>query len=138
MNALPSFEPLPSQPTAAAVKQPQQSRQQQRRREVNVASLQYRYRRQAVESVAKIVTYVGLSAVAAIGAINLINYNLTQQSKLHQLQTELKDVRQRSQAVDSDFRRSFDRQAPKTLMQENSYKIDPQLRPIAIVEPQTK
>jgi hypothetical protein len=134
MNALPSFNPPPSRPKTVTKREPQH----QRRRQTNAASLQQRYRRQATESIAKSATYLGLSVFAAIGAVNLINYNSTQQSKLHQLQTELKTASQKSQTLDLDFQRSFDRQSPKVLMQESSYKIDPHTRPIAIVEAEAR
>jgi microsomal dipeptidase-like Zn-dependent dipeptidase len=129
MNALPSQNVHSSTRSRAA--EPPRRRRQHRDRQI-----QHRHRRQGVESIAKIATYVVLSAVAAMSAINLVKYNLNQQSKLHQLETELKNAKERSVSVDSDFRRSFDARSSRALMQENSDKIFPELRPIVIVEPE--
>jgi hypothetical protein len=87
--------------------------------------------------IGKIVIYSSLSILGTISLIELTRYNVVHQSKLHQLQSVIKDAQQRAQASNEDFQRSFDPHRAKELMQESSYKVDPGQRPIVTYNPES-
>jgi hypothetical protein len=45
----------------------------------------------------------------------------------------LKDAKARTQKINTSFNRSFDLQSQPSVMQENTYKIDPDKLPIVVV-----
>jgi hypothetical protein len=93
------------------------------------------HRRQGLESVVKVATYSTLSVFGAVTLVNLIGYNWSQQGKLQHLETELKDAKLRTEKINHNFGRSFDPQAQKSVMEENSYKIAPDRRQIVLITP---
>jgi hypothetical protein len=94
------------------------------------------YRRQGLESVLKLATYSALSIFGVVTLFNLIGYNWSQQGKLQHLETELKDAKLRTEKINYNFARSFDPQAQKNIMEENSFKIAPDRRQIVLITPQ--
>jgi hypothetical protein len=93
------------------------------------------HRRQGLESVLKVAIYSALSVFGVVTLINLIGYNWSQQGKLQHLETEVKDAKLRTEKINHNFGRSFDPQAQKNVLEENTYKIDPDRRPIVLVPP---
>jgi hypothetical protein len=124
MNALPSFTDSPQ--TTKARKHKHQSRA--------VASRRL-HRSLAMEATTKLMVYTLLSGFGVAALANLIQYNSSQQSKLHYVQGALKTTQNRADRVNRDFIRSFDGRATKSLMEENSYKVPSDRQPIAIVDP---
>jgi hypothetical protein len=141
MNALPSFNPPPQSPQPRKPTRKRSQATTSRRVESRVKSHSnstYAHRRQGLEVSVKLVTYSALSVFGIITSIELLSYNWSQQSKLQHLETELKDARVRTQQINSSFNRSFDLQLQPSVMQENSYKIDPNTLPIVVVRPAGK
>jgi hypothetical protein len=142
MNAQPSFEPSeysPQRQTASTSRQLDRSLgksaatpRQRARLKSNPA---HAHRRQGLEAVVKLATYSALSVFGAVTLVNLIGYNWSQQGKLQHLETEVKDAKQRTEKINHNFGRSFDPQAQKSVMEENSYKIAPNRRQIVLVTP---
>jgi hypothetical protein len=88
-----------------------------------------------MEATTKLTIYTLLSGFGLVALVNLIQYNWSQQSKLHYVQGALKTTQNRADRVNRDFIRSFDGRATKQVMEENSYKVPRDRQPIAIVEP---
>ncbi len=82
--------------------------------------------------VGKIVIYSALSVLGVVSLVTLTKYNVEHQSKLHQLQSVIKEAEQRTQLGNTDFQRSFGTHRSQELMQENSYKLAPGQQPIVI------
>jgi hypothetical protein len=93
------------------------------------------YQQKVLATTGKLVVYSLLFALGIVSLVKMVNYNLTQQSKLHLLRSEVKDAKQRMQIVDESFQRSFDPHMAKELMQESSYKIAPDQKPIKVYTP---
>lgn len=142
MNVLPSFNPPPSSPP------PRRKSTRKRQTAAGVSTVNrvenpaksssnqvYAHRRQGLEVSVKLITYSVLSVFGIVTLINLFTYNWSQQSKLQHLETELNETKTRTQKINTSFNRSFDLQSQSTVMQENSYKIDPNKLPIVVVRP---
>jgi hypothetical protein len=80
----------------------------------------------------KLAIYSLLSVLSIASLVNLLHYSWTQQSKLHQLRSEVKDAKQRVAAQNADFQHSFDPRSGKVMMQENSYRIAADKQPVII------
>jgi hypothetical protein len=83
----------------------------------------------------KLAIYSFLSVLSIASLVNLLHYSWTQQSKLHQLRSEVKDARQRVAAQNAEFQHSFDPRSGKAMMQENSYRIPADKQPVIIYNP---
>jgi hypothetical protein len=149
MNALPSFEPpknspqrrnqngalrQSTSPKLAPTTEPSSPSHKRSRVKSNPV---YAHRRQGLEAIAKLVTYSSLSLFGVVTLVQSIGYNWSQYGKLQSLETELKDTQQRSEKVKSNFTHSFDPEAQRSVMQENSYKVAPDRLQIFIVKPKT-
>jgi hypothetical protein len=84
----------------------------------------------------KLVIYALLSIIGVTSLTNLVLYSMNQQSKLYQLRSEVKDAKQRLATKNADFQYSFDPRVTKSLMEENSYRIAADRRPIITYNPQ--
>jgi hypothetical protein len=84
----------------------------------------------------KLVVYSLLSVLGVTSLVNLVVYSTTQQSKLRQLKSEVKDAKQRVAAKNAEFQYSFDPRTTKMLMQENSYRVAANQRPIITYNPE--
>jgi hypothetical protein len=80
----------------------------------------------------KLAIYSLLSVLSIASLVNLLHYSWTQQSKLHQLRSEVKDAKQRVAAQNAEFQHSFDPRSGKAMMQENSYRIAADKQPVII------
>jgi exo-beta-1,3-glucanase (GH17 family) len=98
----------------------------------------YAHRQQGLEVVTKLLTYTALSIVGGVTLVNLFSYNYAQHQKLQHLETELQDAKIRTQKVTNNLNRSFDPQAQKSVMQENTYKVAPDRLQIFLVDPATQ
>ena len=92
----------------------------------------------AGETTAKIVVNVVISAAAITGLIQLLPYHLSQQSKLGEVRAEVKRTEKRVNDLRSEFGRSFDAGQAKSVMQEQSYRVDPNQRQVVLQDTLTK
>lgn len=89
----------------------------------------------AVELGAKLVVNVVL-AIAAVSALaKLVPYNLSYQDKLHKLRGEVAALDQRVQTLQTDFNRRFDPQQARSIMQEQTNRVDPSQLRVIWVDP---
>jgi hypothetical protein len=80
----------------------------------------------------KLAVYSMLSVLSIASLANLVHYSWTQQSKLHQLRSEVKDAKQRVAVQNTEFQHSFDPRSGKALMQENSYRVAADQQPVIL------
>lgn len=119
MNALqPSRPPLHPQPTRST--RPRSSRHDRRRA----------YATLAFESATKAGITLVLSVVAISALAKIIPYYLMQQSRLEEMQSEVKLAEARVNRLQGSFERYFDPQQSRSVMQEQSYRFDPKQRRI--------
>ena len=90
------------------------------------------HQQQLLSVVGKIVIYSAFSILGVVSLVTLGKYNFEHQSKLHQLQSVIKEAEQRAQLSNENFQRSFGTHRSQELMQENSYKVGPGQQPIII------
>lgn len=91
------------------------------------------HRRQGLEAGMKLMTYSALSVFGIVTLVNSIGYNWAQQGKLQHLKTEVQDAKIRTEKINDNFSRSFDPQAQRSVMEDNSYKIAPNRRQIVLM-----
>lgn len=90
----------------------------------------------ALETTAKLVVNVALSAAATSALAQLLPYHWSVQAKLQEIRTEVKQTEERVNHVKQDFSRSFDPQEAKSVMREQSHRIDPTRRQIVLLDNQ--
>lgn len=101
-------------------------RRQSRRRHTHGAA--------AIEVMAKLTINVVLS-VAAIAALGqLLPYYLSQQAKLGQIQKEVKGTEKRVGLLRDQFGHNFDPQQARSVMQEQSHRVDPTQRQVILLD----
>ena len=77
------------------------------------------------ETIANLVVNVILCGAAFTGVIKLWPYHSSQQTKLREVRAEVKLTEKRVKRLKEDFSRSFDPKQAKSVMQEQSYRVDP-------------
>jgi cell division protein FtsB len=82
------------------------------------------------ETTVKLVVNVVLSAAAIAGLAQLLPYHLSQQAKLRELRAEVQRTETRVNNLRPEFIRSFDSEQTKSVMKEQSYRVDPNQRPV--------
>lgn len=90
-----------------------------------------------IETAAKLAVNLVLSTAALAALAQLLPYYLSQQAKLGQIQTEVKGTEKRVNRLRSDFSRYFDPEQAKSVMQEQSHRIDPSQRQVVWLENNT-
>jgi HAMP domain-containing protein len=110
-------------------------RKPMRRRLAQPKSHRYSNKAVALELTAKIIVNSLLSAAAVVTLIKLLPYQFSQQMKLNEVNTEVEEAERRVERLRENFRRSFDPQQSKKVMQEQSSRVDPQQRRIIFIEP---
>ena len=93
----------------------------------------YAHRRQGLEAGVKLVTYSVLSVFGIVSLVNSVSNNWSLHGKVQHLKTEVQDAKIRTEKINQSFSRSFDPQAQKSMMEDNSYKIAPNRRQIILV-----
>jgi hypothetical protein len=83
-----------------------------------------------VEVTTKLVVNVFLSSVVLATMAQLFNYYNSQQAKLGEIKTEVKQAEKRVNRLQSDFNRNFDPQQSRSIMQEQSPQMDPSQKQI--------
>lgn len=126
MNAFqPSRPPLQPEETRRVASRPRRYR---RRRP---------YRVMALETTAKLTANVVLSAVAIAGLVKLLPYQLSQQEKLQEINSEVQQTEARVKRLRTDFNRYFDPQQATTIMREQSNRVAPGQRPVILHDKST-
>ena len=96
----------------------------------------YPHQTLAVETGVKLAVNMVLSVCATSALIQLWPHYRAVQEKLHEIQAEVNLTSERVDKSRSDFNRYFDPSQAKSVMQEQSNRIDPQQRPVILQEPQ--
>lgn len=87
----------------------------------------------ALQTTAKLTANLLLSALAVSALAKLLPYQLSQQEKLQEIQTEVKVTEGRVNRLRTDFNRYFDPQQAKSIMQEQSNRVAPGERPVILI-----
>lgn len=90
-----------------------------------------------VESTAKLVVNVVLSAAAIAALIQLLPFQLSRQAKLQEIQAEVQRTEKRVNDLNSKFSRHFDPQQTQKVMQEQSPRVAPNERPVILLNNDT-
>lgn len=85
----------------------------------------------------KLAVNIILSIASVTALVKLIPQNLAQKQELAELHTEVVQVEQHVSVLQADFSRRFDPQQARSIMQEQSSRVDPEQRPIVWVNPPT-
>jgi len=88
------------------------------------------YRVVAGEATAKLVVNLVLCAAAITGLVQLLPYHLSQQAKLREVRSEVKRAEERVKNLRSDFSHSFDSGQAQSIMQEQTFLVDPTKRQV--------
>jgi hypothetical protein len=89
----------------------------------------------AAETSAKLLVNLVLAIASGSALLKLLPYSLTQQAKLQEIRAEVSLVGNRVAQVQGDFDRNFDPQQMRTIMQEQSSRVDPQQRQVIWLTP---
>jgi len=97
----------------------------------------YPHQMLAAETGVKLAVNIVLSVCATSAVIQLWPHYRGVQEKLHEIQAEVNLTQGRVDKSRSDFNRYFDPSLAKTVMQEQSNRIDPQQRQVILEESPT-
>lgn len=89
----------------------------------------------ALEVTAKIAVNIAISAAAVSALMQLLPYHWLQQEKLREMRTEIKQMEGRVNVLQTQFSRNFDPHQAKSIMQQQSYRFDPNQRQIVLINP---
>ncbi len=89
------------------------------------------------ETVVKLSINGVLIGMSAIALARLVPTHMTQQAQLREVQAELSFTKGRVDQLRSEFNRSFDPMQAQAVMQQESYRIDPNQRPVVFITPTT-
>jgi hypothetical protein len=89
----------------------------------------------AMEVTAKIAVNLAISAAAVSALMQLLPYHWLQQDKLREMRTEIKQMEGRVNVLQAKFSRNFDSSQAKSIMQQQSYRVDPSQRQIVLMNP---
>lgn len=92
----------------------------------------------AGETTARLVVNIVVSSAAIAGLVQLLPYHLSQQAKLGEVRAEVKRAESRVNHLRTDLGRSFAPGEARSVMQEQSYRVDPNQRSIVLGEQSTK
>ena len=126
MNAIQSSRSRPHlQPVKSRPRATRRLGRYQRRRSYQVI---------ATETTLKLAVNLTLSLVAMGGLLQLWPTNRTGQEKLQQIRAEVKLTEGRVSELQAAFTNAFDPQQGKTMMQQQSYRVDPTQLPVIFIE----
>ena len=91
------------------------------------------YQVMALETTAKVAVNILISAAAASALVQLLPYYWSQQEKLRTVRTEVKVMEGRVQNLHAEFSRNFDPGEAKSIMQQKSFRFDPNQRPVILM-----
>lgn len=93
------------------------------------------YRTLAAEATVKLAVNFLLGTIAVAALVKLLPHNLSQQTKLKELNAEVAEVEARVGQLQADFDRHFDPQQAMSVMQEESVRVDPMQRQVVWTHP---
>ncbi len=118
---------------------PQPNLQQERRRQYLRQQSQVRRQQQITEltreAVAKLVVNGTLMVVASAALVKLVPAHFYQQAQLKDIQQELNMTQERVSRVKAEFNQSFDPVQAKSVMVQQSYRVDPNQKAVVFVQP---
>ncbi|NEO31851.1 MAG: hypothetical protein F6K36_15725 [Symploca sp. SIO3C6] len=88
------------------------------------------YRAIVGETTLRLVVNIVISTAAIAGLVQLLPYQLSQQSKLQEVRREVKRTQARVNNLRNDFSRSFDPRQAQRVMQEQTYRFNPSQRQV--------
>lgn len=92
------------------------------------------YQDRATETTLKLTVNVLLSIAAISALVHLLPHHRAGQEKLQEIQAEVQVTQGRVSKLQAEFSRSFDPQEAKSIMQEQSHRMDPTLLQIFWLE----
>jgi hypothetical protein len=87
----------------------------------------------ALETTAKVAVNIVISTAAVSALVQLLPYHWSQQDKLRTVRTEVKVMEGRVQNLQTEFSRNFDPGEAKSIMQQKSFRFDPNQRPVILM-----
>ncbi len=123
MNAIQPSRP-PLEPVETGRANPRKRRHRRR----------YPYQVMVLETTAKLAVKIVLSVAAVSALVKILPYQLSQQQKLGEIQTEVKLREGRVNHLQTDFSRYFDPQQEKSVMQEESNRFYPEQRQVVLLD----
>jgi hypothetical protein len=91
------------------------------------------YKVMAVEVTTKLAVNFAISTAAISALVQLLPHHWSQQSKLREVSTEVKQMEKRVSILQEKFSRNFDPRQAKSVMQQQTYKFEPGQRPIILL-----
>jgi hypothetical protein len=91
------------------------------------------YQIMALETTAKIAVNLAISGAAISALVQLLPYHWSQQEKLRELRTEVKQMEGRVNILQTEFGRNFDPQQTKNIMQQQGYRFAPNQRQVVLI-----
>jgi hypothetical protein len=91
------------------------------------------YQVMALETTVKIGVNVVISVAAASALVQLLPYHWLQQDKLREIGAEVRFMEGRVNTLNTKFSQNFDPRENKTIMQQQSYRFDPNQRQVVIM-----
>jgi len=99
------------------------------------ASRRRGYSTLALETLLKLTVNGVLSAAALVALINLLPYHWTQQERLSEVRTEVRQTEKRVAQLRDNFSRSFDPGQAQNVIQEQSGMTAPSQRRVVLLNP---
>jgi hypothetical protein len=110
-------------------------RYQPKRKPIDRAS---RHRGKVAELTLKLAFNLVLCAAGATAIVKLLPYHFLQEAKLREVNTEVKEAKQRVDRLNRDLSHNSDLQQTSNLRQQYSHKVAPDRRPIIWLETKPK
>lgn len=88
----------------------------------------------ALETFAKLAVNITLSIAAVAALVQLLPYHFSTQTKLREIREEVSETQARVNGLQNKFNGAFDPQQAKTVMQQQSYRVDPARRQIVLMD----
>ncbi|HEY9691686.1 MAG TPA: hypothetical protein V6D15_05750 [Oculatellaceae cyanobacterium] len=124
MNAIqPSFHPL-QQPTVT----------RRRVRRTSPTAHRQPYRAVSGETTAKLFANIVISSAAVSGLVQLLPYQVSQQTKLQEIKKEVQRSEKRVTRLSSTFNRHFDPEQSQVVMKEQSNRVAPSQRRVILLD----
>ncbi|WP_017654454.1 hypothetical protein [Fortiea contorta] len=96
------------------------------------------YQIMALETTAKIAVNLAISGAAISALVQLLPYHWSQQEKLREIKTEVKQMEGRVNTLQAEFSRNFDPHQTKAIMQQQGYRFDPSQRQVVFMNQDPK
>jgi hypothetical protein len=119
-----------------ALQPPSRPPQPRRRVSKRRQKLQKPHQSIATETTTKLGVNLLLSFIAVTALVKLLPYNMAQQKSFEELQSKVGEVENRVESLQTDFNHHFDPKQSRSVMQQESTRIEPGQRQIVWIAPQ--